>query len=1011
VHIRTLSYVVIGLLIAGTAGAQQRRITGTVAAREGGAPLTSASVTVQGTTNGAFTGTDGKFSVMAPASTVSLRIRRIGFQARTIVVTTSQSDVTVALERDVLQLEAQVVTGTSTAVASENAANSVTVISSDALTRVAAPTIDNAMQGKIAGAIVTQNSGAPGGGTQVQLRGVSSILGAYSPLYVVDGVIVNNSTIQSGLNVITNASRAGSAGNFSSSQDQSVNRIANLNPNDIESIQVLKGPSASSIYGSKGTNGVIIITTKQGTTGRPQVDFTQRVGRATLANKLGSRCFGSATDYSGWAVSTLGPTAAQKPAVVAAAEAAWTAAPTKCHDYEEEYYSNDDLSYETVASIRGGTEGGTNYFVSGLVHHDNGLAPNDYYNKQALRVNVNQAFGTKFTIGANSEILHTLTQRGISGNDNTGITPGDIFSNTPSFFDLERNGDGTFPKNGSPLLPGSNPFQNADIVKTPNNTYRFIGSVTSNLALYHTSRHKLDARLSGGIDSYSSKDRLISPSTGFTEVAAFGSNAGTLFNSDAALLNANVNGSIVHRWVMPMFTAQTSAGFRQERREQNITQLTGRGVIFPAVTSIASAAQTFPDQTILMSRDFAIFAQEEFFALDDRLLVTAGVNSEKSSSNGDQAKYYSYPKFSASYRLPFLPPYVDEFKARAAYGRAGNLPSAGRTTFLTGLLYEGAAGTRASTIKGSPEIKPEQATEIEGGFDATMLHSRLRLSATFYKKQITDLLLQAPIVPSLGFTTQYLNGGQITNRGTEIELDATPYQRGKMTWVSNVTFAKQTGFVDRLPEGIAPFNPGVGSFSPRYGNAWIEAGQSTTMIQSTVGCSVPLPASGTCPAANRILGKGGDANPDFNMGFSNQFEIGPVRLTGLFEWRKGGDVVNLTNNYFDSSNLAADTAASAARFKLYNAAQHPYVEGAGFVKLREITLGYELPEHVIRTAFRGRASAVRLEVSGRNLKTWTKYTGLDPEVSNFGNQPLGRFQDVTPYPPSRLFFFSVISSF
>jgi hypothetical protein len=147
------------------------------------------------------------------------------------------------------------------------------------------------------------------------------------------------------------------------------------------------------------------------------------------------------------------------------------------------------------------------------------------------------------------------------------------------------------------------------------------------------------------------------------------------------------------------------------------------------------------------------------------------------------------------------------------------------------------------------------------------------------------------------------------------------------------------------------------------------------------------------------------------MGFSNQIELGPVRFTGLVEWRKGGDVVNLTNNYFDSADLAADTAASRARLKVFNAGGAAYVENAGFVKLREITAAYEIPERFIRTAFRGRANSVRLELSGRNLKTWTKYSGLDPEVSNFGNQPLGRFQDVTPYPPSRTFFLSIISSF
>ncbi|HEV7991347.1 MAG TPA: SusC/RagA family TonB-linked outer membrane protein [Gemmatimonadaceae bacterium] len=1002
--IRTLLFSLIALLTASVAGAQQRRITGRVAAVDGGGPLASASVTIIGATTGTYTNEQGQFSLLAPQTTITIRVRRIGYQQRSMTVPAGQNDLLITLVKDVLQLEAQVVTGTSTAVSSLNSANAVSVVSAEALTRVSAATLDNALQGKVAGAIITQNSGAPGGGTQVQLRGVSSILGAYSPLYVVDGVIVNNSTINGGLNTITNASRAGGAGNFSSTQDQSVNRIADLNPNDIESIQVLKGPSASSIYGSKGTNGVIIITTKQGNAGRTNVEITQRLGRATLANKLGQRCFGSSTEYADWANATVGQ-------AKAAAAAEYNAATTKCHDYEGEYYNNDDLSYETIGSVRGGTSGGTNYFLSGLVHHDNGLGPTDYYNKQSLRVNVNQAFGSKLTVGVNSELLHTLTQRGISGNDNTGITPGDIFSQTPSFYDLQRQADGSFPVNGSALLPGSNPFQNADIVKTPNNTYRLIGSITSNLSLYATERQTLDARVTGGVDSYASKDNVISPATSFTEQGNFGALAGTLFNSDAAVLNANVNGSLVHRLVLPLFTAQTSAGFRQERRELSTTQLTGKGVIFPTVNNVSKAAQTFPDQTLGLSRDFGYFAQEEFFALQDRLLLTAGVNTERSSSNGDQKKYYTYPKFSASYRVPILPSFISELKTRLAYGKAGNLPTAGRETFLTNLLYEGSTGTRASTVKGTSEIRPELSTETEGGFDATMLSSRIRFSATWYKKQITDLLLTAPKVPSTGFTSQYLNGGQITNRGTELELDVTALQSNSASWISNVTFSKQTGFVDKLPAGVAPFNPGVGSFSPRYGNAWIQEGQSTTVIQSTVGCTGGLPASGTCAAANRILGFGGDANPDFNMGFGNQITFGPFRATGLLEWRKGGDVVNLTNNYFDSADLAADTAASHARLKLYNAAQHPYVENAGFVKLREITLGYELPANLTRTVFAGRAQAVRLELSGRNLKTWTKYTGLDPEVSNFGSQPLGRFQDVTPYPPSRLFFFSLVSTF
>jgi TonB-dependent starch-binding outer membrane protein SusC len=283
-------------------------------------------------------------------------------------------------------------------------------------------------------------------------------------------------------------------------------------------------------------------------------------------------------------------------------------------------------------------------------------------------------------------------------------------------------------------------------------------------------------------------------------------------------------------------------------------------------------------------------------------------------------------------------------------------------------------------------------------------------SATIYKKQITDLLLQAPIVPSTGFTSQWLNGGQITNRGTELQLDVTPIQNNRLTWISSATYTRQRGFVDELPASVAPFNPGVGSFG-RYGNAWVQAGQSTSIIQASVSCAVPLPASGNCPAASRVLGFAGDANPDFNMGFHNDVSFGPVRLSGLLEWRSGGDVVNLTNNYYDGADLAKDTAASHARLKIYNASGAPYVEDAGFVKLREISLSFTLPRSLTQTLFSTLTQDIRLELSGRNLKTWTPYTGYDPEVSNFSNQNIGRFQDVTPYPPSRSFFVSVSANF
>jgi TonB-linked SusC/RagA family outer membrane protein len=998
-------------LFGTSAWAQTRRITGRVTAEGSNEPVVGATISVVGTTLGAITDADGRFTVAAPAGPATIRVRRIAYTPKTVTVTAALSDVNVALARDVLELDKQVITGTATTISSANAANAITVISSETLNRVPAQTIDNALQGKIPGAIVSTNSGAPGGGTQVQLRGVNTINSSFLPIYVVDGVIVNNSSISNGLNVITQASRSGGVANFASSQDQMVNRIADLNPNDIESVQVLKGPSASSIYGSVGANGVIVITTKKGRVGKTTLDINQRFGTYTMSNKLGPfYCFKSAAE------------AAAEHWIGGSANGArdadlWTAATNKCHDFEDELYGNSSLSYATVASLRGATSGGANFFISGLAQRDNGLQPNDYYQKQSLRVNVGQQFGSRFSLQANTELLHSLTQRGVSGNDNTGINPYTTFSQTPTYVDLTRQADGAFPRNPQGAVGNSNPLQNAELIKTPENVFRLIGSLTGSLNLLAAEKQTLDLTMTGGVDAYNDEAKIISPATAYVEQV--NANPGTLVLTNANVVHANLNATLAHRLIRNAFVATTSGGFRQTRRELNNVNNIGRGV-FPGVTNIGLAAQQFINQAQTTDKVFAIFGQEEFLTLNERLLLTAGINSERSSNNGDAKKMYAYPKFAASLRLPDMIPNAEELKLRIAYGKAGNQPTAGKYTFLTTLFNEGRPGLRASTIKGFSGIKPETATEIEGGFDVQAFGGRARFSATQFRKTITDLLLQANVAPSTGFTTQFINGGKIVNNGTELELGVTPIQNGRFDWVSSTTFSRSKGKVTELP--VPAFNPGVGSFGSRFGNVFIEEGRSPTVIQAVNSCasevaprSATAPFGGACPAADRVLEFVGDAMPDFTMGFSNDLTFGPVRLASLFDWRKGGDVINLTNNYYDTPNvthgLFADTAMSNARYTLFRAGKAVYVEDAGFVKLRELTLSYQLPAALASRLFNGRAESARVELSGRNLFTWTDYTGLDPEVSNFSNVALGRIQDVTPYPPSRSFFFAINATF
>ena len=969
------------VLVSAEASAQ-RRVTGRITGNSG-EPVSSASVSVQGTTIGAYSAEDGRFMLNnVPAGAQVLVVRRIGYKRINQPLSATSDAVDVQLVKDVLELERQVVTGTATFVSSANSANATAQVTGEQLTRVATPTIENALQGKIPGAVISTNSGAPGGGAQVQLRGTTSINGSASPLYIVDGVLVSNESFANGLNSITQA-----GGGITSSQDQVVNRIADLDPETIENIEVLKGASAGAIYGSKASNGVILITTKRGTTGKPAINFTQRVGTFSISKKLGVRCFSSGAEVDATGFDSTG----------------FGAAANKCNDYEGQFYGGNDLSYETNGGIRGGS-GGTTYFVGGLAKRDNAIQRNSYYQKQSLSANVGQTIGSRLNLRASNEFVHSLTDRGVSGNDNSPVlSPGDVISNTPSFFDF-RPVNGVYPRNPF-LAEGTNIFQTADLVTAPEDVYRYIGALTTTFAAYNSQRQALDFTLLGGLDTYQYNSKIISPANLFPEPAD--GLPGTIVAQKVFSANANIALSGAHKLILDPLTATTSFGFRQERRQNDDIVNQGRNI--PAgVSNVSFGVVQSVAETQFLVKDVAYYAQEEILALNERLLLTGAINRERSSVNGDDKKFYSYPKAAASYRLPILPSFINELKLRVAYGKAGNQPRYGfKFTTLPISTYDGQLGGRPSTIAGSPTIRPETSIETEGGMDAQFLNGRIATDVTFFVKKVEDLILQASVAPTSGFSTRYVNGGALKNTGAEVGLNISPIQTNNVSWLSRTTFAQVRSIVTRLD--VPAFRPPVGSFGTRYGSPWIEQGRSPTVIQAVNDCKA-LSAKGSCSAANRILTYQESA-PDFTMGFSNEVNIGKLRLYGLLDWRKNGLAVNLTNNYFDGSGLGPDTLLSQQRLKDFAAGKSVYVEPAGFVKLRELSVSYQLPTALTSSLLSGSAQNLRIEVSGRNLRTWTKYTGYDPEVSNFSNQNVGRFQDVTPYPPSRSIFFSLGANF
>jgi TonB-linked SusC/RagA family outer membrane protein len=981
-----------GLLVAASAAASaQRRVTGRVTDSTG-TPIPAATISVQGTTLGALTNAEGQFTVNnVPNGQQTLVARRIGFSRTVMTLPAGATTVDFRMGRDPLQLDEVVVTGQATTVSTQNAANAVSIVSGAELQRAPQPNIENAMQGKIPGAIITQNSGAPGGGLQVTIRGSNTVNGNFLPLYVIDGVILNNDANPIGLNSIT-----GAGGGITSSQDQQVNRIADLNPDDIADIQVLKGPSAGAIYGSRGANGVVIITTKRGQAGRPAFDITQRVGTQTLGHHYDMRCF------------TFDQAVAE-----AQTDFGITLTPDMyagCVDPQETLYGNHFLSYETNAALRGGTgDANTTYFMSGTVKHDGGLAVNSGYTKQSLRLNLNQLIGSKLTLTGSSEILHTLTERGISGNDNNNIAPYTIFGTTPTYFDFSRIDPTTGKLVADPFIKGgANPLQDQQEIRTPEDVYRLVGNVQANWSIFNSARQTLSLNALGGVDAYNDHARVYSPPDTYIEQSHnIDPYPGTIVEGNTDAVNANLNASLIDKFSTHFGTATTSVGLRQEHTSNIQGGVRGEG-LFPGITNYTTAVQTGVFETQNITRSFSYFAQEEFLTLQDRLMLTAAVNAERSSTNGDTARFYAFPKFAASYNVPFTPRGVDNIKLRIANGQAGNrVPVNFKYTFLNTVLENGIVGLRPSATLGLSSVKPEVTNETEGGFDIQFLHGRAATQVTFYKKRTTGLVLQSGLPPSSGFTTQIINGGSMTNSGQEIGLDLLPFENHWFTWQSHTTFSHNRGLVTSLP--VPAFYTGS-IFSERYGRTKVQVGYAPDEVVAYNGFNAD---------GSRHETFYGSESPDFEMGFGNDFSHGPFRLSSLVEWRHGGYLADLSQSYLeDQSGQSGITGGNFANTTMDSLDQANfkkgfavYTEHASFAKLRELTLSYSLNPRLTNTLFRGTAKDARLELSGRNLYTWTHYRGLDPEVSNFSNSPLSRMQDLAPYPPSRQFFFSINANF
>ena len=997
--------LLLALAVPTALNAQQREVTGQVLSQTALQPLKDAAVQIVGTRTGTFTDADGRFVISVPAEAVTLEVSLLGWRTEVVDVALGESSVVVQLVRDALRLDELVVTGQVTSVARRNLANAVATVSADELTQVPAASIEQQLTGKVAGADIQANSGAPGGGMQINLRGVTSIIGASTPLYVVDGVIVSDVAIDGGSNVVQRASGGSFNNGFASNQDNAPNRIADLNPNDIESIEILKGGSAAAIYGSKASNGVIIITTKQGREGAPRYSFTQRFGTFDLANKLGLRTFETLDE----AVEAFGPRAAD------------FYVPGQVFDHEEELAGNNPLSYETAASVSGGSAN-TRYFASGLLKHDGGIVTGTYYDKQSLRLNLDQSLGSWATLGLNTNLIRSRTGRGFTNNDNRSISYWMTFPQTPTFVDIRANGDGDFPENP---FANSNPLETAARAENDEEVWRMIASTDFTADLWSGGDQSLQLVTTAGVDFFSLKNNVFSPPD--LQFEPDDGKPGTTYQGNTTNRNLNISSNLVHALRGDAFSATTSVGIQYEDVDLDITRVLNEDLIV-GQSNIDQGTNPGVFQQRQRTRDLGFFGQEELLLLDERLTLVAGVRADKSSNNADPSEIFVYPKFAAAYRFPDIAPgLLDELKLRGAWGQTGNQPRYGdKFSVLNSGNIAGLQTLRISTTTVAEDLRPERQREIEFGFDATLFDRVAQLEFTAYERRITDLLLRRALPPTTGYATSVFNGGVLETRGIESALTVVPLQTDDFQWTSTTTFSLDRSEMVELP--VPPFR--AGGFGTALGGFQIEEGKSPTQIvgRDTVvandpRCVVDGPCEPGTPVGERIVTGIGEANPDFRMGFSNDFRLGNFNLYSLWDWQHGGDVVNLTAWLFDLSRTSDDfndpcvdncvdgETLGEQRLRLYPGRTSTiWVEDGSFVKLRELTLTYEVPAETASRLWGG-VEGMRVSVSGRNLLRFTSYTGLDPEVSNFGSQAIARNIDVAPYPPSRSFWLSVDLTF
>lgn len=973
--LKKLLFVVMCSLALPLAAFAQTTVTGTVTEAETGEALVGVTVVVQGTTVGVSTNIDGEYQIRVPQGRNNLVFSIIGFTTRTIAID-NRSTINLELSEDRQLLDEVVVTGYGT-LSRRQVTSAIGQVSARDIEDFSLNTAESAIQGRVSGVQFTGNSGLVGASNTIRIRGASSITASTTPLIVVDGVPITQPT--------TSASSSIGAGLGATT---GLNPLLNLNPADIESYEVLKDAAASAIYGSRGSNGVILITTKRGRAEEPVINIRSYAGFVNETNRLDMMNGEEFTTiWNDAAVNRFGPTGGN------------LLLPTEDivnTDWMDAVLHTGMLS-ETQASVAGGTER-TTYRLSGTYRFEEGYVQRNEMNRYNARIRVDHKLSETVEVGLSLNPSRTDNFR--VAQQNLVSAPytfsGLYYPNTPI-----RNDDGSFNFGVAPnpiqVFTGQ-PVANLEGDDLESNITQVLGSANVRWNLIENLR--LNSEFS--FDMFQILEQFKNAS--FT-TNGFPNGAGSSSNNQFRNFNWTNTAEYINTFGDHNINAIAGITMQQSQRKSSFVS----GQAFPndQLKNLSSAADITGGGGSGSDFTFLGYLSRVNYTFKDRYIFSATARIDGSSRFSSEKQYGFFPAVSAGWIVSdeeFFRPLDNRFdflKIRGSVGRTGNseignFPTLGLVGF--GADYNGVPGGRFSQLA-NPDLEWEKTLQYDGAVEFGFLRNRIRGSVGYYLKDTSDLLLNVQVSRVNGFSSFTDNVGEVRNQGWEFELDADIIQGTNFNWSASANVSTIKNEVLKLVDGedqifgrnMLREGEALGQFflvryagvNPENGNAqFLDVDGEITESYST---------------AHRVVT--GNPFPDFFGGFSNTISYKGFDATAFFQFSLGNDLYRADGGFTDT-NLSSlfnqstrqndywtpentDAANPQPRLLLNNGAQAStrYLEDASYLRLKQATFGYTIPANITGT------TNVRVYAQGQNLLTFTSsdFNGSDPEAASGGN--------------------------